>query len=61
MISLMEKWEFIDKLRHQIYDMLFILFEIAADNKFDLDAEWDKGRQRKKEKYLSNIIRQGRL
>lgn len=55
MISLMEKWEFIDKLRHQIYDMLFILFEIAADNKFDLDAEWDKGRQRKKEKYLSSL------
>lgn len=45
MIFLMAKWVFIDKLRHQIYDMLFILFEIVADNKIDLDAEWDKGRQ----------------
>lgn len=41
-----------DKLRHQIYDMLFILFEMAADYEFDLDEEWSKGRKRKKEKYL---------
>ena len=43
------------ELRHQIYDMLFILFEMAADHKFDLDDEWNKGRVRKKEKYLSNL------
>jgi len=42
-----------DKLRHQIYDMLFILFEIASDYKFDLDNEWNKGRKRKEEKYIS--------
>lgn len=43
-----------DKLRHQIYDMLFILFEMAADYEFDLDEEWSKGRKSKKEKYLSD-------
>lgn len=42
-----------DKLKHQIYDMLFILFEIASDHKFDLDNEWNKGRKRKEEKYIS--------
>lgn len=42
-----------DKLKHQIYDMLFILFEIASDYKFDLDNEWNKGRKRKEEKYIS--------
>lgn len=42
-----------DKLKHQIYDMLFILFEIASDHKFDLDNEWNKGRKHKEEKYIS--------
>lgn len=42
-----------DRLKHQIYDMLFILFEIASDHKFDLDSEWNKGRKRKEEKYIS--------
>ena len=42
-----------DKLKHQIYDMLFILFEIASDYKFDIDNEWDKGRKHKQEKYIS--------
>lgn len=41
-------------LRHQLYDMLFILFEIAAQNGFDLNDEWEKGRKRKAEKYLCN-------
>ena len=40
-----------DKIRHQLYDMLYLILEIAADNDFDLDQEWDKGRKRKQEKY----------
>lgn len=40
-------------LKHQIYDMLFILFEIASDYNFDLEEEWVKGRIRKMEKYMS--------
>lgn len=42
-----------DKLKHQIYDMLFILFEIASDHRFDLYNEWNKGKKRKEEKYIS--------
>ncbi len=42
-----------DRLRHQIYDMLFILFEIASESGFDLNGEWEIGRKRKSEKYLS--------
>ncbi|WMJ87165.1 hypothetical protein [Anaerocolumna sp. MB42-C2] len=41
-----------DKIRHQIYDMLFLLFELSADYDFDIDSEWNLGRQRKLEKYL---------
>jgi len=40
-------------LRHQIYDVLFLLFELAARFDLDLDAEWSAGRGRKKAKYLS--------
>ena len=40
------------EIRHQIYDMLFLLFELSADYDFDLDREWNLGRQRKQEKYL---------
>lgn len=35
-------------LRHQIYDMLFILFSIAAKKDLDLEEEWEKGREKKK-------------
>ena len=42
-----------DRLRHQVYDMLFILFEIASKYGMDLDAEWEKGRRNKKIKYLN--------
>ena len=38
--------------RHQVYDMLFLLFEIAADYDFDLDSEWQAGKERKQKKYL---------
>lgn len=41
------------RFRHQIYDMLFLLFEMAARYQFDLEEEWNKGRKRKYEKYIS--------
>lgn len=41
-----------DNIEHQVYDMLYLLFEIAADNNFDLDKQWQNGRERKQEKYL---------
>ena len=36
-----------DQLPHRIYDVLFLLFEIAAKHRFDLDVEWEAGRIRK--------------
>jgi hypothetical protein len=44
-----------DKIEHQLYDILYLVFEMAADNNFDLDKEWEKGRKRKNEKYLKLI------
>ena len=38
-------------ISHQIYDMMYLLFEIAADNNSDLDSEWVNGRK-KKVKYI---------
>jgi hypothetical protein len=35
-------------LSHEIYDMLFLLFELAAKNGCDLDAEWTQGRDNKR-------------
>ena len=43
------------ELSHQIYDMTFLLFELAARFDLDLDAEWAKGRNRKQKKYLGCI------
>lgn len=40
------------RMQHQVYDMLYLLFEIAAKCNMDLDAEWSKGKEKKK-KYLS--------
>lgn len=40
------------KVQHQLYDMIYILFEIAAANNLDLDSEWQTGAQRKAIKYL---------
>lgn len=40
-----------ENIKHQIYDMLFLLFEISADFDFDLDEEWNKGREKKALKY----------
>lgn len=42
----------ITTVSHQAYDLLFILFEVAAQYGIDLDAEWDAGRTRKAAKYL---------
>ena len=41
------------ELRHQIYDVLFLLFELAGRFGLDLDSEWATGRERKGLKYLS--------
>jgi hypothetical protein len=41
------------ELRHQIYDVLFLLFELAARFDFDLDSEWISGRETKRAKYLT--------
>ena len=37
---------------HQVYDLLFILFEIASQYNLDLDSEWLSGQLRKQAKYL---------
>jgi uncharacterized protein YabN with tetrapyrrole methylase and pyrophosphatase domain len=42
-----------NKIRHQIYDMLFLLFEISTDYDFDLDSEWNLGKEKKQKKYIS--------
>jgi hypothetical protein len=33
--------------QHQVYDLLFLLMELAAADGMDLDAEWTAGRQKK--------------
>ncbi len=38
-------------LDHQIYDLLFLLMELAAHNQTDLNAEWDCDRARKQKYY----------
>ena len=45
------------RLRHQIYDVMFLLFELAARFDLDLDAEWAAGRERKRVKYLKGKAR----
>ena len=44
-----------DKLSHQVYDTMFLLFEIAATKGLDLDSEWLRGRERKRIKYTGDI------
>lgn len=39
-----------ERLSHQVYDILFLLFELAARKNMDLDAQWAQGRD-KKQKY----------
>lgn len=38
---------------HQIYDIIYLLLEIAADNDCDLDSEWNKGTEKKQKKYIN--------
>ncbi len=40
-----------ERLNHQLYDVLFLLFEIAAIYNLDMDSEWTQGRERKQAKY----------
>jgi len=40
------------KLQHQVYDVLFLLFELADRFDLDLDAEWTRGRERKRRQHL---------
>ena len=46
------------RLSHQIHDMMFLLFELAAVNNFNLDAEWGRGKE-KKRKYSPLITKDG--
>ena len=39
-------------ISHQVYDLLFLLFEIASQYDIDLDSEWLAGQSRKTKKYL---------
>lgn len=51
------------RMQHQVYDMLFLLFEIAAKCNMDLDDEWNKGKEKKK-KYLltdSSVVMHNKL
>lgn len=43
-----------DTVKHQIYDILFLLFEVAYDYKLDLEEEWNKGKERKQKKYINS-------
>lgn len=43
-----------ERLSHQLYDVLFLLFEIAAMCDLDMDSEWIQGRERKQTKYLGH-------
>ena len=40
------------RISHQIYDMMHLLFEMAAENNCDLDSEWLEGEKRK-DKYIN--------
>jgi len=42
-----------ERLSHQLYDVLFLLFEVAAVHNLNLDSEWTEGRERKRTKYLN--------
>ena len=53
MNELMNSKENPAQFRHQVYDMLFLLFESASKSGMDIDMEWEKGRQNKKRKYLN--------
>ena len=37
-----------NRLGHQVYDILFLLFELAAKENLDIDRQWNLGRWKKK-------------
>ena len=37
-----------NRLAHQVYDILFLIFELAAKENLDLDKQWHLGRDKKK-------------
>ncbi len=39
------------ELTHRVYDVMFLLFELAARYDLDMDEEWTQGRRRKLTKY----------
>lgn len=41
-------------ISHQIYDMMYLLFELSVDFRCNLDEEWQIGNI-KKEKYFKNL------
>jgi hypothetical protein len=43
-----------ERLNHQLYDVFFLLFEIAAMYNLDMDTEWTRGRDSKRAKYLEH-------
>jgi hypothetical protein len=43
------------KLNHQVYDMLFLLFEIASEQNMDIDNEWNNGKMKKQKKYIEQL------
>ena len=40
--------------KHEIYDLLFLLMEMAVVLNVDLDEEWERGRERKNVKYVAD-------
>jgi hypothetical protein len=42
------------RLSHQLYDTLFLLFEIAAMYNLDMESELTQGRKKKQAKYLKH-------
>ena len=48
-----------EKLCHQIYDVLFLLFELAGQYDCNLDLEWEKGREKKQKKYRMDFESKG--
>jgi hypothetical protein len=40
---------------HQIYDILFLLMELAVHNQTDLDSAWHAGQERKKKYFDMHV------
>ena len=47
-LELLKQAENDSEIQHQVYDLLFVLFAIAAKKDLNLDEEWNKGREAKK-------------